>query len=183
MNIGNNIKRWLASALFLGVINFCSGQDEPVFPTPEGNPNQLFYLQRTPNANTIVYELNSKDGELDKDNPIHVFWIRYGEKGQRAELSGIQRKFAYGISTRLIAPETYEIRFNAYKKSLMYLKKGKDNQYHVYDTINQKEAILYKLYLKIDGGSLFSPNIVYAEKKGVDPDSGAEVAERVKIEH
>ena len=30
------------------------------FPVPAGNAKQLFYLQRTSNTNTIVYELNLK---------------------------------------------------------------------------------------------------------------------------
>ena len=78
------------------------------FPVPSGNSNQLFYLQRTPNTNTIVCELNLINGKLDTETPIHVFWLRYGDKGQREELAYIQRKFAYGISNRKIAENQYE---------------------------------------------------------------------------
>lgn len=61
------------------------------FPEP-ANVNKLFYIQRDPNTNTLIYELNTNDaGELDTDNPLHVYWIRYAEKGQREELSYIQR--------------------------------------------------------------------------------------------
>src|SRR6266567_70305 len=73
------------------------------FPVPQGNPNQLIYLQRTPNKNTIVCELNlAADGRLNADEPVHVFWIRYGEQAQRTELSFLQRNFAYGIKTRFL---------------------------------------------------------------------------------
>lgn len=96
---------------------------EPVFPVPDGNPNQLFYLQRTPNTNTVVYELNYKNGQLNTDEPVHVFWIRYGEKGQKAELSGIQRSFAYGIKAARISTDKFELRFTSYKKVVMQLKK------------------------------------------------------------
>ena len=154
---------------------------ESNFPVPEGNPNQLFYLQRTPNANTVVYELNYKNGQLNTDEPVHVFWIRYGEKGQKAELSAIQRSFAYGIKSTMLTPDNYELRFISYKKAVMYLKKGADNKYLVYATINQKPAILVRVYLKINGGSFWSPNIEYAELKGIDPENGNEVAERINI--
>ena len=74
-----------------------SAQDTDSFPVPKNNPGQLFYLQRTPNTNTIVCELNYKNGVLDKDDPVHVFWIRYGEQGQKAELNFIQRNFPYRV--------------------------------------------------------------------------------------
>ena len=176
------ITKFVIAGLTSLATHFCYAQDEPIFPVPEKTPDQLFYMQRTPNANTIIYDLNRKDGELDKADPIHVYWIRYGDKGQQAELSGVQRKFAYGIRTNLVAPEKYEIRFNANKKALMTLTKGKDNEYHVFATIRQKPAILHKIYLKIDGGTFWSPNVEYAELTGTDPDSGALVVERVKIE-
>ena len=79
------------------------------FPIPTGNSKQLFYLQRTPNKNTIVYELNYSNGNIDKEDPIHGFWIRYQEKGQKEELSYIQKTFAYGLKTKNIAENQYEI--------------------------------------------------------------------------
>ena len=69
----------------------------------------------------------------------------------------------------------------SYKKAVMYLRKAPDKKYYVYVTINQKQAILYCIYLKINGGSFWSPNIEYAELKGTDPDTGTEVSERVKM--
>jgi len=158
-----------------------SAQDTTSFPVPKNNPAQLFYLQRTPNTNTIVCELNFKNGGLDKDDPVHVFWIRYGEQGQKAELNFIQRNFAYGIKSKQVAPDKYELNFVSYKKYTMQLMKAADNKYHVYATINKKRIILNRVFIKINGGSLWSPNIEYAELKGIDPSTGSEVTERMKI--
>jgi hypothetical protein len=33
---------------------------EPALPVPKGIKNELFYLQRDPNKNTVIYELNLK---------------------------------------------------------------------------------------------------------------------------
>jgi len=161
-------------------------KNEPVdtFPVPKGIKHQLFYVQKTPNPNTIVYELNfSKSGQLDEENPVHVFWIRYKEAGQRAELSFIQRTFAYGIKSKMLGNGKYELRFVSYKKKPLYLIKSQsDNQYHVYASIGQKFAILHRVYLKINsGGSFWSPNIEYIELKGIDPATGKEVVERNKV--
>ncbi|WP_153797992.1 DUF4833 domain-containing protein [Foetidibacter luteolus] len=154
---------------------------EMVFPTPPPNPNQLFYLQRDPNTNTIVCELNYKDGILDEEDPVHVFWLRFGEKGQRAELNFVQRKFAYGVKTRLLEKDKYELHFVSYKKYLMHLMKAADNKYHVYATINKKQAILNRIFVRIKGGSFWTPHVEYVDLVGIDPVTGTEVTERMKI--
>ncbi|MGE0568038.1 MAG: DUF4833 domain-containing protein [Bacteroidia bacterium] len=47
--------------------------DANSYPKPEGVDNLLFYVQRTINANTIVYTLNQdKDGNLYEKEPIKV---------------------------------------------------------------------------------------------------------------
>jgi phosphatidylglycerophosphate synthase len=160
--------------------------NEPVdtFPIPKGIKNQLFYLQKTPNTNTIVCELNlSQDGKIDEENPVHVFWIRFKEFGQKAELSFIQRTFAYGIKSKPLGEGKYEIHFVSYKKKPFYLiKSTADNQYHAYANIDQKVAILKRIYIKINpGGTFWSPNVEYIELKGIDPTTGKEVMERNKV--
>ena len=151
------------------------------FPIPPDNSKQLFYLQRTSNTNTLIYELNFNNKALDNDEPVHVYWIRYTEKGQQEELNFIQRKFAYGIKSTLISKGKYLLNFVSYKKFPMFLVKGVDEKYNVFATINQKQAILSRIFVKINGGSFWTPNIEYVEVKGVDPSTGKEVIERMKI--
>ncbi|MBS1934722.1 MAG: DUF4833 domain-containing protein [Bacteroidetes bacterium] len=151
---------------------------EDTFPVPRGIKNQLFYLQKTPNTNTIVCELNFNDkGEIDPDNPVHVFWIRYKEFGQRAELSFIQRTFAYGVKSKPLGNGEYEIHFVSYKKKPFYIiKSSADNKYHAYAQIGNKLSILNRIFIKINpGGTFWSPNVEYIELKGVDPITGKEV--------
>lgn len=151
------------------------------FPVPVGIPNQLFYLQRTANSNTIICELNYKDNVLDVDEPVHVYWLRYEDKGQKEELNFIQKKFAYGIKSTFISKEKYELNFVSYKKYPMILMRGPNNKFNVYGTINQKQAIVNRIFVKINGGSFWAPNVEYVEIKGIDPSSGKEVIERRKI--
>jgi phosphatidylglycerophosphate synthase len=159
--------------------------NDPVdtFPIPPTNTNSLFYLQRTPNTNTIICELNQANGVLDKDEPVKVLWIRYTEQHQRAELTWIQRHFAYGLKERDLGNGTYELRFVSYKKVPMYLMKSPvDNRHHVYVTIDGKQVILNRVYIRIDpGGTFWSPNVKYLELKGVDMQTGKELTERLKV--
>lgn len=150
------------------------------FPEPL-NVSKLFYIQRDPNTNTLIYELNTdKNGELDTDNPLHVYWIRYADKGQREELSYIQRKFAYGVTTKPIKNDEFDVRFVAYKKMPLNLQRSTDGKYHIFATIAKKQAILNRIFVKIDGGSFWIPNIVYVEMTGTDPATGKEIVERFK---
>jgi len=158
-------------------------EPQDTFPVPHDIKNQLFYLQRTHNINTIVCELNlTRTGQPDSENPVHVFWIRYTEHGQRAELSFIQRVFAYGIKVKSLSENKFELHFVSYKKFPLYLMKSdSDNKYHVYANIARRQAIVNRIFIKINGGSFWSPNVEYIEVKGIDPNSGKEIMERMKV--
>ena len=167
--------------LFISWLTTVSVQAQDKFPVPVATPNQLFYLQRTANTNTIICELNYNKEDLNVDEPVHVYWIRYTDKGQKEELNFIQKKFAYGIKSTMISKDKYELNFVSYKKFPMLLMKGPNNKFNVYGTINQKQAIVDRIFVKINGGSFWSPNVEYVEIKGVDPLNGKEVIERRKI--
>ena len=154
------------------------------FPVPTGNPNQLFYLQRPPNTNTVVYEVNyGANGKLNTDEPVHVFWIRYPEGGVRKELSYIQRHFAYGVKAELMKDGRYKLIFAAYKKKNLYLMYAqRDNKYHVYTTLLNKVAILSSVFIQINpGGTFWSPNVQYIDLKGKELSTGNDLTERIMI--
>jgi len=157
-----------------------NAQDSLKFPVPRGNPKQLFFLQRSQNTNTVVYELNIKNGALDSIAPVHIFWICYAEKSQKEELTSLQRQHAYGLITSYISKDHYEVRFLAKKQYVMQLMKGPDHLFHVYNQINGKRAILTSIYLQMNGGSLLSPHIDYIMTKGFDAETGAAVTEKSK---
>lgn len=153
------------------------------FPTPKGIANQLFYLQRDPNTNTIICELNAdKNGEVDKKDPILVYWIRYGDNGEKKDLSYIQRKFAYGIETKEIGKDHYELKFVSHKKLPMYLlRSDNDKKFHVYVTVNKKKIQVERIFVRIEGGSFWLPNVKYVELKGTDTENDSPVLERIKV--
>jgi phosphatidylglycerophosphate synthase len=153
------------------------------FPTPKGIKNQLFYLQRDPNTNTIICELNLKvNGEVDQEQPVKVYWIRYQENKEKKELNYIQRKFAYGIESEAIGNDRYKLNFVSYKKlPLMLAKSTVDNKYHVYVTANNKNIQLERIFLRVEGGTFWVPNVKYVELKGINPVNGATVVERIKV--
>lgn len=173
--------RYSLLLLLAACLDFAEARAQEGFPVPPANDRQLFYLQRTSNTNTIVYELNYKEGKLNERNPVHVYWIRYTEQGQQAELSWIQRVFAYGVKVKLLADSSYKVTLVSYAGYVMSLRKGTDGKYRLYAPIYGKMMELKRVFVKITGGSMWSPDIEYYEVSGVDPATGKAVAERKKI--
>ncbi|WP_342083372.1 DUF4833 domain-containing protein [Dyadobacter sp. OTU695] len=155
--------------------------DPDEFPVPNNVPGLLFYIQRDPNTNTICYQLNvDKQGKISEKNPVNTFWIRYPEGGIRKELNYLQRKFAYGINSKAIGNATYELRSVAYSKLPLYLRRDTRNEYHVYTSIDKKECILSRVFIRIDGGTFWSPNVLYIELKGTEIATGKTIVQRIK---
>ncbi|MFD2580898.1 DUF4833 domain-containing protein [Pedobacter vanadiisoli] len=190
---GNNKAALIAGLVLMGsltgALSFSAsaqGSDpSPItFPTPKDISNQLFYLQRDPNTNTIICQLNvDKHGVVNKDQPVNVFWMRYGDKGEKKELSYIQRKFAYGIISKNLGNDQFELRFTSHKKLPMYLNKSAaDKKYHVFATINNKKMQIERIFLRIEGGTFWFPNVKYVEIKGFDAAEPSKVlVERIKV--
>ena len=151
------------------------------FPTPKNIDNMLFYIQRDPNINTAIYTINyQENGKIDKSNPIKAYWIRYAEKGEKKDLNYLQRKFAYGIETKTVNNEEFELQFVSYKKLPLTLKKiDSDQKYHVFVNVNQKKIQVEKIFVRIEGGSFWLPNVKYAEVSGIDVSSNKVITERM----
>jgi hypothetical protein len=153
------------------------------FPTPKGITNQLFYLQRDPNLNTLIYELNiDKSGNINEDEPVLAYWIRYGENQAKKDLSYVQRKFAYGVDSKKTGKDQFELRFVSHKKLPLYLQKSTDDKkFHVYVTINNKKLLLDRIFVRIEGGSFWIPNVKYVELRGVNQATSTIVTERITV--
>jgi len=163
---------WFASSYF----------NTDTFPIPKGIDNQLFYLQRDPDANTVIYKLNIKDGQLINNEPVSGFWIRYAENGQIKELSGIQKKLAYGIQSKLIEKGKYELRIISYPRFPLYLVQSPvGGRYYVYAIVKQRQLILNKVFVRIKGGTFWFPKVAYIELSGKDGETGKDLTHRITI--
>lgn len=149
-------------------------------PVPR-DAGMLFYIQRSTNENTIVYALNpTEDGAADQERPVNVFWRRYQEDGRRAELDWIQRTFAYGIKSKAV-DNAHELRCVAYNKLPLYLYQPAtpNGNPMVLVTVNGHTLRLERIYLQIDGGAFWTPNVTFIEFNGRDPVTGAAMLERI----
>lgn len=174
------MRRWIAALVSL-VLLFCAEEglaQKEKLPVPK-EENQLFYLQRDPNSNTVVYSLNLEDGKIDESSPVKTHWIMYEDGAERTNLSFIQRKMAYGVHHEKVADDKFEIRIQAYKKIPVIVKRHKkSDRYAAFAQIGDREIVLNRIFVRIDGGSRFNPNVKYIELSGYDPVSQEKVSHR-----
>lgn len=169
----------VAFCLFTGFVVLQSDN----FPIPNGFKNMLFYVQRSINKNTIVYELNlnSRD-EIDLIEPIKMFWVNY-EKGNEIEpLNYIQKKYAYGLNFHVIDAEKKSFYFNfvSYKKKNLYLINSvQDKKYHIFYYKENALVMVERIYVHIEGGSFWTPKVKYIQIFGRDPIKNEPVLEKI----
>lgn len=170
--------------LFLHVLFFTSVANAKIdrFPTPPNSPIRLFYIQRSSNANTVIYDANLLPNKtLNLKDPVYTYWIRYAEKGQKEDLTTIQRTLAYGLYTNPIAsePNTFEGYFLAYRKRKFVVKLDTKGNPIALFPINNKLQILKRVYVSVNE-TKFIPSVYYIELFGKDPATGKDVYERFK---
>src|SRR5688572_17702613 len=83
------------------------------FPEPAPIRNMLFYLQRTIDRNTVIYELNlDMNGEVSLKSPVKCYWILFEEGGAIRPLTFAQANFAFGIQSKLLDKEKKIFQLN-----------------------------------------------------------------------
>ncbi len=151
-----------------------------IFPIPSPTANRLFYIQRSNNANTVIYDANVlKNNTLNTKEPVHVYWIRYAEGGKIEELSTLQRTLAYGLHTNKIKnmADTFEGHFFAYRKRKFIVKLDAEKQPIALFQINGKMQILDHVWVQVEEAGL-TPKIPFIELFGHDIKTGIAVYEK-----
>jgi hypothetical protein len=184
-NIQNAIFVLSTSLILFGFSNGTFGKDDRAsFPRPSGNKNMLFFIQRTLNANTIIYELNiDANGEVIKEEPIKFYYKNYANHGEIEPVSKIQKQLAYGIAIRLVDPEkkTYSFCLNACKNKQLYLMKSPgDKRYHVFCNINNQLSILDNVFVKMKMNMVGYPNVESIEINGKSTSKNLNLMETFK---
>lgn len=155
--------------------------DPSKFPVPPQSKKSLFYIHRSTNPNTVVYEVNlNESNTIDAEEPVNVYWIRYGEKGQQRGLNYLERTFAYGVKSEPLDQTRYTVEFVASKARTMEVSLDKNGQAHAILTIHGQEARLTKIFVQVaeDG---WWPRIAYIEFFGLDRKTNKTVYEKMQI--
>jgi len=145
----------------------------PEFPVPN-EPNMLFYVQRSVNANTVVYaaRLNGQ-GSPDADNPIDVYWRWYNVDGHRKPLNFIEREMAYGVklegTSGARGSRSFEVAALPSRK--LILEEDSRGKPRALIQMGDRLAKLVYVYLNVDDSG-FMPSVKSIDLFGIDTLTG-----------
>jgi hypothetical protein len=154
-------------------------QLRPEFKIPN-EPNQLFYVQRSPNSNTVVYAAKlDAQGNFDSRTPVEAFWRKFNIDGSKQKLNFIERMMAYGVTLdarKSGRPITFSIAALPQRKLTLAL----DAQHRPVATmlIGGRTVKVAYVYLQVVEGGLV-PSVPALDIFGTDIASGKAIHEHL----
>jgi hypothetical protein len=138
----------------------------------------LFYIERNKNANAVIYDANVlKDGDLDSEMPLDVYYIHYATDGKRCNLNYIEKKLAYGYKFKKISSKEFVIQLVALPERELILRKQGNQSPTLSGSIAGKPCNLLRVYVYAKPG-LYT-DVVYVDLFGKHLADGALVHERI----
>ncbi len=141
-------------------------------------PNHLFVIERSKNANIVVYDANrGPSGDFEAASPVAAYWLLNGENDKREELTKLERDRAYGVDvTPGDTPGTYVMAFKAARKRRLAVRMLNECPVTI-APIGGHDGILRKLFVQSKEGS-FPPGVEYLELFGEDVATGEPLYEK-----
>jgi hypothetical protein len=150
----------------------------PEFKVPD-EPNQLFYVERSVNSNTVVYAARlDAHSAINPKTPVDAFWRWYNVDGHKKDLNFIERMMAYGVHTnppRPNQPVTFTIA--ALPERTLTLDLDDHRHPEALIQIGAHTVKLAYVYLEIVDGIV--PSVPSFDIFGTDTASGKAVHEHV----
>lgn len=152
---------------------------KPDYPVPD-EPNQIFYIERSSNSNTVVYCANMKDGKLDSKEPVIAYWRWYNVDGHRKSLNFIERMMAYGIkSVKHDGPNgSYSFKIAALPERTIYVGLDQNGHPEAFGKVGDRWAKLVYVYLDVDDSGLL-PDVPWLDFYGYDMETGKALREHI----
>lgn len=141
-------------------------------------PAHLFVIERSKNANIVAYDAKSgPTGEFKSSEPVVAYWLLNAKKGQREELTVVERKHAYGFDvTPGDTPGIYVMAFKASRKRRLMIRMLNGCPVAI-APIGGHDGILHRLFVQSKTDSL-RQKVEYVELFGEDVATGGQLYEK-----
>jgi hypothetical protein len=127
-----------------------------------------------------MYDVNlDGNGRLDPAMPISVYWDKITLNGRMQPLTGIQKKFGYGLKFQVISEYKADFQFVSYFKRTFELRKSGDDNYRVYTVSNGRMVEVKRMYIHFKDDSFWFPAISRIELYGIETTMGSPVKETI----
>ena len=140
--------------------------------------NHLFFIERSKNKNLVQYDIRlTENSTLPDLRPVNVYWIL--ENGRHEELNPIEREYAYGIVRQEKLDENKFKVILAGLKALEIIVERLNDSFKAMVSINGRESILEKIYIKSEEKSTGLPRVLYIDLFGRTKETGLPIKERI----
>ncbi len=121
----------------------------------EPKHDALFHIERNKNANIIQYDAQvTSEGKLFSKEPVVGYWVRLAEQGQVKELIWIEKKYAYGFSTKLNKNDNTATLDMAADIGRTILVKRDGEDFRAIAKIDGIESYINKIFIKATGKAI-----------------------------
>lgn len=152
-------------------------------PQPAGadapdKASHLFFIERSKNKNLVQYDIRlTENSDLHDSSPVKVYWIL--ENGRHEALNVMEQKYAYGIARQeKIEENKLRIALVALRGREILVEKIK-GFFKAVVSINGKESILHKIYIKSEETAAGLPRVLYLELIGRATKTNLPLRERI----
>ena len=143
----------------------------PDWPQP-ADAGQVFFLQRSMNANTVVYTAQTSGGKLDPRMPLTAYWRRFNDAGEVKPLKAFERRLAYGVRAHKTA-QGFAIRFAGLPQLRPVLRLDAAGKPGLWAEFKGRDIRLISGYRELDQSGMI-PRVTGLRIHGRDPATGAE---------
>jgi hypothetical protein len=149
-----------------------------IFAASGNKAGHLFFIERSKNKSLVQYDIRlTENRDLPDSRPVNAYWIL--ENGRREELNSIERKYAYGIVRQeKLEKDKFKVILAAFKGWEIIVERMGDS-FKAVVSINGKESILQKIYIKSEETAAGLPRVLYVELFGWTKEKGLPVKERI----
>lgn len=144
-----------------------------------GCPGELFRIERSKNANVVLYEAKPGRGApLDPDEPVTASWLLLASTGAREPLTFFERLFAYGFDVRREPKGPgFSLTLKALRERVIHVA-ARGACPAATAVIDGREGQLKRIYVQADDA--VPPTVAYVELFGVVPETGEALHEKVR---
>jgi hypothetical protein len=167
--------RSFAIALLLVILSLFP---QAIFAVSGNKVSHLFFIERSKNKNLVQYDFRlTENSDLPDLSPVNVYWIL--ENGRREELNPIERGYAYGIVRQeKLGKNKFKVILAGLKRLEIIVERMNDS-FKAMISINGRESILEKIYIKSEEKRAGLPKVLYIDLFGRTKETGLPIKERI----
>ena len=151
---------------------------QSIFAVSGDKVSHLFFIERSKNKNLVQYDIRlTKNSTLPDLRPVNVYWVL--ENGRHENLNPIEREYAYGIVHQEKLDENKFKVILAGLKGLEIIVERMNDSFKAMISINGRESILEKIYIKSEEKRTGLPKVLYIDLFGRTKEMGLPIKERI----